>query len=73
MGKWIAAQLHVMAGTGIRTPVPMVTYAASYQTELSPSRHVRVSVRGVSRSGRHADPAARRLRPAPTPVVVKPR
>ena len=34
--KWIAAQLAV---TGIRTPVPGVTYPVLYPTELTPQPH----------------------------------
>ena len=30
VGKWIAAQLNVIAVTGIHTPVPRVTYSMSY-------------------------------------------
>ena len=38
-GKWIAAQLHVIALTGICTPVPKVTYPTLQSTELSPPPH----------------------------------
>ena len=36
-GKWIAAQIHVIAVTGICTPVPRITDPMLQPTELSPS------------------------------------
>ena len=39
-GKWIAAQLNVIAVTVIRTPVPRITYPVLEPTEPSP--HARV-------------------------------
>ena len=36
VGKWIAAQLNIIAVTGIHTPVPRVIYSALKSTELSP-------------------------------------